>query len=70
MVGAVDPGHPGLDAARLLSVGEEGYSYRRSVGGRVRALPEFKEISDVFTAELSAQLADARAATRGTVPVA
>src|SRR4029077_8194554 len=34
------------DAARLLSVGEEGYSYRRSVGARVRTLPEFKEISE------------------------
>jgi hypothetical protein len=51
------------DAARLLSVGEEGYSYRRSVGAKVRTLPEFKEISDFFTAELSAQLADARSMT-------
>ena len=51
------------DAARLLSVGEEGYSYRSSVGARVRTLPEFKEISTFFTAELTAQLADAR---RGT----
>jgi DNA-binding transcriptional ArsR family regulator len=51
------------DAARLLSVGEEGYSYRRSVGARVRALPEFKEISQFFTAELTAQLADARSVT-------
>src|SRR4029077_13335257 len=51
------------DAARLLSVAEEGYSYRRAVGTRVRALPEFKEISDFFTAELSAQLADARSVT-------
>jgi hypothetical protein len=51
------------DAARLLSVGEEGYSYRRSVGARVRALPEFKEISGFFTAELVAQLADARSMT-------
>jgi hypothetical protein len=51
------------DAARLLSVGEEGYSYRRSVGARVRTLPEFKEISEFFTAELSAQLADARSTT-------
>src|SRR5438874_885001 len=33
------------DAARLLSVGEEGYAYRRSVASRVRALPEYKEIS-------------------------
>jgi hypothetical protein len=30
------------DAARLLSVGEEGYSYRSRVGERVRTLPEFK----------------------------
>jgi len=51
------------DAARLLSVGEEGYSYRSSVGSRVRTLPEFKEISQFFTAELTAQLADARSMT-------
>ncbi|HSZ13458.1 MAG TPA: replication-relaxation family protein [Solirubrobacteraceae bacterium] len=51
------------DAARLLSVGEDGYAYRGSVGSRVRALPEFKEISEFFTAELSAQLADARSTT-------
>src|SRR4029077_19939671 len=38
------------DAARLLSVGEEGYSYRARVGAHVRALPEFKEISEFFTA--------------------
>jgi Replication-relaxation len=51
------------DAARLLSVGEEGYAYRRAVGARVRGLPEFKEISEFFTAELTAQLADARSMT-------
>lgn len=51
------------DAARLLSVGEEGYAYRSSVGARVRTLPEFKEISEFFTAELAAQLADARSTT-------
>jgi hypothetical protein len=51
------------DAARLLSVGEEGYSYRQAVGSRVRALPAFKEISEFFTAELTAQLADARSTT-------
>jgi Replication-relaxation len=51
------------DAARLLSVGEEGYSYRARVGAHVRALPEFKEISEFFTAELTAQLADARSMT-------
>src|SRR5271167_4556487 len=51
------------DAARLLSVGEEGYSDRSSVGARVRALPEIKEISQFFTAELTAQLADARSMT-------
>jgi hypothetical protein len=60
---ADDRGATLWDAARLLSVGEEGYSYRRSVGARVRALPEFKEISQFFTAELSAQLADARSVT-------
>jgi Replication-relaxation len=51
------------DAARLLSVGEEGYAYRGRVGTRVRTLPEFKEISEFFTAELTAQLADARSMT-------
>jgi hypothetical protein len=51
------------DAARLLSVGEEGYAYRRSVAAKVRELPAFKEIADFFTAELTAQLADARSMT-------
>jgi hypothetical protein len=51
------------DAARLLSVGEEGYAYRARVGASVRGIPEFKEISEFFTAELSAQLADARSTT-------
>lgn len=51
------------DAARLLSVGPEGYEYRARVGARVRELPELKEISDFFTAELSVQLADARSTT-------
>jgi hypothetical protein len=51
------------DAARLLSVGEEGYAYRRTVGAAVRALPEIKEISAFFTGELTAQLADARSTT-------
>jgi Replication-relaxation len=51
------------DAARLLSVGEEGYSYRARVAARVRLLPEFKEISEFFAAELTAQLADARSTT-------
>jgi Replication-relaxation len=51
------------DAARLLSVGEEGYSYRARVAARVRSLPEFKEISEFFAAELTAQLADARSTT-------
>src|SRR5262249_55470180 len=51
------------DAARLLSVGEEGYAYRRAVASRVRALPEYKEISAFFTSELTAQLADARGVT-------
>jgi hypothetical protein len=37
------------DAARLLSVGEEGYAYRSRVAGRLRAQPEFKEISEFFT---------------------
>jgi hypothetical protein len=60
---AYDPDSSLWDAARLLSVGEEGYSYRARVGARVRALPEFKEISEFFTAELAAQLADARSMT-------
>jgi DNA-binding MarR family transcriptional regulator len=51
------------DAARLLSVGEEGYAYRRTVGSRVRTLPAYKEISAFFTSELAAQLADARSMT-------
>jgi hypothetical protein len=60
---AYDRGSTLWDAARLLSVGEEGYSYRSRVGARLRAMPEFKEISDFFTAELAAQLADARGMT-------
>ena len=60
---AFDRGATLWDAARLLSVGEEGYAYRRSVGAKVRTLPAFKEISDFFTAELSAQLADSRSMT-------
>ncbi len=51
------------DAARLLTVGEEGYAYRQRVGAKVRTLPEFKEISEFFTAELTTQLADARSTT-------
>lgn len=51
------------DAARLLSVGQDGYAYRRAVADRVREFPAFKEISDFFTSELSAQLADARSTT-------
>jgi hypothetical protein len=51
------------DAARLLSVGEEGYAYRKRVGASVRVLPEFKEISAFFTDELVAQLADSRSTT-------
>jgi hypothetical protein len=51
------------DAARLLSVGPEGYAYRARVGARVRELPELKEISDFFTAELTVQLAEARSTT-------
>ena len=51
------------DAARLLSVGEDGYAYRARVAAALRAKPEFKEISEFFTGELSAQLADARGST-------
>ena len=52
------------DAARLLSVGEEGYAYRRAVGAKVRELPALREIAQFFTSELSAQLADASARSR------
>ncbi len=51
------------DAARLLSVGEEGYTYRARVGAHVRTLPEYREIAQFFTAELAAQLADSRSTT-------
>lgn len=51
------------DAARLLSVGEEGYAYRARVAGSLRSQPEFKEISEFFTGELAVQLADARGTT-------
>ncbi|HXA55601.1 MAG TPA: replication-relaxation family protein [Solirubrobacteraceae bacterium] len=51
------------DAARLLSVGEEGYAYRARVGAHIRTLPEYKEIAQFFTAELTAQLADSRGTT-------
>jgi hypothetical protein len=60
---AYDRGSTLWDAARLLSVGEEGYAYRIRVGARLRTMPEFKEISDFFTAELTVQLADARGMT-------
>lgn len=36
------------DAARLLSVGEEGYAYRRAVSRRIRALPTFIERPNYF----------------------
>jgi len=51
------------DAARLLSVGEEGYAYRARVAARLRTQPELKEISEFFAGELAAQLADARGTT-------
>jgi hypothetical protein len=60
---AADPGASLWDAARLLSVGEEGYAFRARVAARVRGLPELKEISEFFAAELTAQLADARSVT-------
>ena len=60
---AHDPCSTLWDAARLLTVGEEGYAYRARVGAHVRTLPEFKEIAEFFAAELSAQLADARSMT-------
>jgi hypothetical protein len=60
---AHDSGASLWDAARLLSVGEEGYAYRARVGAHVRTLPEYKEIAEFFTAELAAQLADSRSTT-------
>ncbi len=60
---AHDPRGTLWDAARLLSVGEEGYAYRARVGAHVRTLPEYREISQFFTAELAAQLADSRSTT-------
>jgi len=60
---AHDPRSTLWDAARLLSVGEDGYAYRARVGSSVRGIPEFKEISEFFTAELGAQLTDARSMT-------
>lgn len=51
------------DAARLLSVGEDGYAYRARVAAALRTQPELKEISEFFASELSAQLADARGST-------
>jgi hypothetical protein len=45
---AYDPSSTLWDAARLLSVGEEGYAYRSRVAGRLRSQPEFKEISEFF----------------------
>jgi Replication-relaxation len=60
---AHDPRSTLWDAARLLSVGEEGYAYRARVGAHVRTLPEYREIAQFFTAELAAQLADSRSTT-------
>ncbi|MDE3070498.1 MAG: replication-relaxation family protein, partial [Acidobacteriota bacterium] len=60
---ASDPSATLWDAARLLSVGGEGYEYRARVGAMVRGMPAFKEISEFFTAELAAQLNDARSMT-------
>ncbi|MGH2878651.1 MAG: replication-relaxation family protein [Solirubrobacteraceae bacterium] len=51
------------DVARLLSVGEEGYAYRARVSARLRTQPEFKEVSEFFAGELTAQLADSRGTT-------
>jgi hypothetical protein len=60
---AHDPRSTLWDAARLLSVGEEGYAYRALVGAHVRTLPQYREIAQFFTAELAAQLADSRSTT-------
>jgi hypothetical protein len=60
---AHDPRSTLWDAARLLSVGEEGYAYRARVGAHVRTLPQYREIAQFFTAELAAQLADSRSTT-------
>ncbi|HEV3228331.1 MAG TPA: replication-relaxation family protein, partial [Solirubrobacteraceae bacterium] len=60
---AYDPNANLWDAARLLSVTEEGRAFRQRVGTRMRELPEYKEIADFFGDELPAQLEDARATT-------
>lgn len=60
---AHDRGSTLWDAARLLSVGEDGYAFRRAVAAHVRTLPELSEIATFFTSELSAQLADSRSMT-------
>lgn len=60
---AHDRGSTLWDAARLLSVGEDGYAYRRAVAAHVRTLPELSEIATFFASELSAQLADSRSMT-------
>jgi len=60
---AAEPRPTLWDAARLLSVGPDGYAYRERVGSRVRELPELKEVSEFFAGELSAQLHDARTQT-------
>lgn len=44
-------------------MGEDGYAYRARVAARLRTQPELREISEFFTSELTAQLADARGAT-------
>jgi hypothetical protein len=46
------------DAARLLSVGEEGYAYRRAVGARVREFPELKERPNYFDVSAFASLGE------------
>jgi hypothetical protein len=51
------------DAARMLSVGPEGAAFRARVAASVRGMPELKEVSEFFAAELSTQLADATSST-------
>jgi len=46
------------DAARLLSVGEDGYAYRRRVAATVRGMPEFSERPNYFDVNVYGAAAD------------
>jgi hypothetical protein len=57
---ACDPSASLWDVARLLSVGEQGYTYRARVSAHLRELSQRGELAELFTAGLVAQLADSR----------